>query len=69
MANCIYCGNTYSDARAELGYQYCLTRECQTQGLSGFAKDWRLVLVPKQGFMWVRADSDDLKINNKSSGR
>jgi hypothetical protein len=68
-AVCIYCGGTYPLERAQIGKQYCFARECQRKGLSVFSKDWRLILVPKQGFMWVRVDSPDLYINNKSSGR
>ena len=66
---CKFCGAEVNPERFELGYHYCMDRACQKKALSGFADNWRLILVPKQGFQWVPAHSEDLKMNNKSSGR
>lgn len=31
-ATCVYCGDEYSQERAEIGYPYCMKRECTEQG-------------------------------------
>jgi len=33
MAICVYCEQTYSDERAEVGYDYCMSEGCQNKGL------------------------------------
>lgn len=66
--NCVTCGNPVNPERWELGYFYCMSRRCLTaNGIAG-RENYRLMLVPKQGFTIVHKDSPDLK-NGKSSGR
>ena len=65
--NCIYCGQPVIPERWELGYEYCMSPECAHQ-LRERADKYRLILVPKQGFAYVPADSNDL-LTGKSSGR
>ena len=65
---CIYCGQPYPEERAALGYTYCMDKFCVVKGLQKQQANLRLILMPKQGFTYVFADSDDLK-NGKSSGR
>jgi hypothetical protein len=40
----------YSDERAKLGYTTCMARACMARGITEKMKDYRLVLMPKQGF-------------------
>jgi hypothetical protein len=63
--NCISCGEPVNPARWELGYQNCMKPEC-----AGPSKleNYRLILVPKQGFTYVEKDSPYL-LDGKSSGR
>jgi hypothetical protein len=68
MANCIYCGNEFAQARLDAGYPYCMDKTCVTKGISGRMAEFRLILMPKQGFTYVYSDSPDL-LNGKSSGR
>jgi len=66
--NCITCGDPVNPQRWELGYHYCMQRNCLiTNGISG-RENYRLLLVPKQGFTIVHKDSPDLK-HGRSSGR
>lgn len=65
---CIHCGQPVLQARWEAGYHYCMAKQCVALGLRGSLDNFRLILMPKQGFAIVLADSDDLK-NGKSSGR
>lgn len=68
MRNCIYCDDPVNPERWELGYHYCMKRDClATNGVSG-RENYRLILMPKQGFTIVHKDSPDLK-NGRSSGR
>ena len=53
--------------RWEAGYEYCMAPECAHQ-LRERAEQYRLILVPKQGFTYVEADSPHL-LSGKSSGR
>ena len=70
MATCCFCGNDYPDERKEIGRAYCTARPCVARGLDMQpVTPVRLILMPKQGFTFVFADSDDLKTNGKSSGR
>jgi len=66
--DCIYCGKPVLPERWEYGYQYCMDRKCVSLGMRGSMDDFRLILMPKQGFTIVPSDSDDLK-HGKSSGR
>ena len=65
--NCINCGQPVSQARWEIGRHTCLS--CgSAQARQAIQDEFRLILMPKQGFVYVLSDSDDLK-NGKSSGR
>ena len=66
---CIYCGDEIRQKRADLGYDYCMKPRCAVTPLSERGKNYRLVLLPKQGFTYVLNDSKDLRDNGKSSGR
>ena len=65
--NCTDCGQPVAPDRWEIGRHTC--HSCgSNQALYETARDYRLVLNPKQGFGIVSADSDDLK-HGRSSGR
>ena len=65
--NCINCGQPVSQARWDIGRHICLS--CgSAQARQTIQDEFRLILMPKQGFVFVLPDSDDLK-NGKSSGR
>jgi len=65
--NCINCGQPVHPERWELGRHTCLS--CGSlQARQVIQDEFRLILMPKQGFTFVLSDSDDLK-NGKSSGR
>jgi len=68
MATCIYCGTEYSIARQKCGYDWCMDKVCVSKGIAGAMANYRLVLMPKQGFTYVTVDSPDLK-HGRSSGR
>jgi hypothetical protein len=38
-----------------------MAKSCVTQAMVGSMDDYRLILMPKQGFGIVKKDSDDLK--------
>ena len=65
--DCIYCGQPVLLERWQLGYNYCMSANCAHE-LRERRKDYRLILMPKQGFGIVKKDSPDL-LNGKSSGR
>ena len=65
---CVYCGTDMAIERAELGYAYCMSGDCVSKGISDRMSGFRLILMPKQGFTYVMADSPDL-FNGRSSGR
>ena len=65
--SCIYCGQPVLLERWQLGYNYCMSANCAHE-LRERRKDYRLILMPKQGFGIVKKDSPDL-LNGKSSGR
>ena len=65
--NCIYCGKPVLQARWEAGYEYCMSASCSYE-LQERREQYRLILMPKQGFTYVSADSPDL-LSGKSSGR
>ena len=66
---CVICGKAFSAERAKIGYNYCTSKDCVTKALSERRANYRLVLMPKQGFTYVSSNSNDLKNNGKSSGR
>ena len=65
---CPYCGTDVAIERVELGYAYCMSKDCVSKGISDRMAGFRLILMPKQGFTYVTADSPDL-FNGRSSGR
>jgi hypothetical protein len=65
---CPYCDASVPQARWEAGYEYCMNKDCVSKGIRERQAGFRLVLMPKQGFTYVYADSDDLH-NGRSSGR
>jgi hypothetical protein len=68
MHICIYCGNELSELRVGIGKEYCMEKDCVSKGISSAMANFRLVLMPKQGFTYVKVDSDDLN-HGRSSGR
>jgi len=65
--NCIKCGEPVPPARWEIGRHTCLS--CGSdQANYEVARDYHLVLNPKQGYGIVEKGSPDL-LNGKSSGR
>ena len=65
--DCINCGQPVPQARWETGRHTCLS--CgSAQARQTIQEEFRLILMPKQGFGIVSSDSDDLK-HGKSSGR
>ena len=65
--DCINCGQPVSPARWEIGRHTCLS--CgSSEARQTIQNEFRLILMPKQGFAYVSKDSNDLK-NGKSSGR
>ena len=65
--DCIYCGQPVLLERWQLGYNYCMSANCAHE-LRERAEQYRLILLPKQGFTYVEADSPHL-LDGKSSGR
>ena len=66
--SCMYCGADIALARVDAGYDYCMSKDCVSKGISSRMAGFRLILMPKQGFTYVKADSPDLK-HGRSSGR
>lgn len=66
--NCITCNRPVNPARWELGYHYCMQKNCLIENSIRGRDNYRLILVPKQGFTIVHKDSPDLLVG-KSSGR
>jgi len=58
MAICIYCSSNYIDERLELGYNYCLSNECQKIGVDilirEFRKEYTPALLHKSNYFWVK---------------
>jgi hypothetical protein len=67
VMDCIHCGQPVLQARWEAGYHYCFNPICAHE-LRSRQEQYRLVLLPKQGFTYVEADSPHL-LDGKSSGR
>ena len=65
--NCTVCNDPVHPDRWAIGYHYCMKRECADTQPSKM-DNYRLILVPKQGFTYVSANDEALK-NGKSSGR
>ena len=65
---CPHCGDDVNEERWSMGYQYCMDSTCVALAIRGRMDGYRLILMPKQGFTYVQADSDDL-LHGKSSGR
>lgn len=66
--SCMYCSANIAIERAEAGYAYCMSKDCVSKGIADRMAGFRLILMPKQGFTYVTADSPDL-LNGRSSGR
>jgi hypothetical protein len=58
MAICIYCEEQFSDERAEVGYDYCMSEDCQKIGLDKsereFRKEYTPALLHKSNYFWVK---------------
>jgi len=58
MAICVYCEQTYSDERAEVGYDYCMSEKCQNKGLDKsereFRKEYTPALLHKCNYFWIK---------------
>lgn len=58
MAFCTYCEREYSDERSELGYDYCLSEQCQNLGLDKSEREFRQEYTPallhKCNYFWVK---------------
>jgi len=69
MAICIYCQETYSDERADAGYDYCLAEPCQKEGLDKsereFRKEYTPALLHKSNYFWIK--KSELKTLNVRS--
>lgn len=64
---CTVCGTPVNPDRWALGYEYCMSPDC-AHLLRERQSQYRLILVPKQGFTYVEAGSTHLH-TGKSSGR
>lgn len=69
MAVCSYCSSEYSDERFDLGYSYCLSKECQNRGLAEsrqeFLKEYTPALLHKCNYFWVKR-TDLKQVNTRS---
>jgi len=69
MAICKYCQSEYSDERAEVGYDYCMSEECQKIGLDKsereFRKEYTPALLHKSNYFWIK--KSELKTLNVRS--
>ena len=65
---CKYCDNEVPQERVDIGKDYCTHDWCVAEAAKKWALDWRLVLVPKQGYTWVKAEDVSLQ-SGRSSGR
>lgn len=66
--DCIYCKGVVPQDRADIGKKNCFAPECVRKGIVDAQAEYRVVLIPKQGFGIVHKDSDELKYG-RSSGR
>lgn len=69
MAECIYCNDWFSDERAEVGYDYCMSEDCQKVGLDKsereFRKEYTPALLHKSNYFWIK--KSELKFLNVRS--
>lgn len=65
--NCVVCNEPVHPDRWAIGYHYCMKKECAAAQPTKL-DNYRLILVPKQGFTFVDKDSPHL-LDGKSSGR
>ena len=65
--DCTVCGSPVLAGRWEIGYRYCFDPNCAHE-LRERASKYVLIILPKQGFTYVEADSPHL-LDGKSSGR
>ena len=69
MTICKYCQSEYSDERAEAGYDYCMSEECQKIGLDKsereFRKEYTPALLHKSNYFWIK--KSELKTINVRS--
>ena len=58
MTICIYCNNEFLEERANLGYNYCLSNDCQKIGLDiserEFRKEYTPALLHKCNYFWIK---------------
>lgn len=66
---CDFCHDSVSQDRWDAGYTYCQQPNCVQQGLVLRRSEYRLILVPKQGFTYVLKNDPALKQAGRSSGR
>ncbi|CAB4153303.1 hypothetical protein UFOVP621_79 [uncultured Caudovirales phage] len=67
---CKYCGQEVAAERyVELGKDYCMSKPCLARHEREWVENYRLVLVPKQGFTILKATSESLKTGGKASGK
>ena len=64
---CTVCGKPVDQERWDIGYHYCFNINCAHE-LRTRMNQYRLVLMPKQGFTYVSVNSPELR-QGKSSGR
>lgn len=65
--NCVVCNSPVNPDRWAIGYHYCFNPNCAHE-LRDRQEQYRLILVPKQGFTYVEKNSPHL-LDGKSSGR
>ena len=66
---CKYCGQEVAPERVEIGKDYCMSYSCLERHEREWVENYRLVLVPKQGFTILDASSESLKTGGKASGK
>jgi hypothetical protein len=54
---CVYCSQTVPKARHEADYNYCMAKNCGDKALRSRQDEYRLILLPKQGYTYVHKDS------------
>ena len=65
---CRFCGDPLSAERAEI-YSHCPADNCVVMWKRERLADYRLSLVPKQGFQIVSVSNEFLKVGGRSSGK
>ena len=65
---CDYCSSPLSVERAEI-YSHCTADDCVVMWKRERLADYRLSLVPKQGFQIVSVSNEFLKVGGRSSGK